>query len=104
MVAKDTHINVVSPSKLCRRLPGSVDWVPAYSVSGRVRLNESVVGACMFLAVTRPFTSTCPDLWEVNAESIHIHPIQEARKTLVEARQALMHQLQVHEICFQISH
>ena len=44
------------------------------------------------------------DLWKIDAESVHIHPVQEARKALVKPRQTFMHQLQVHEIGFKISH
>lgn len=44
------------------------------------------------------------DLWKINAESVHIHSVQEARKTLIEPRETLMHQLKVHEIGLKISH
>lgn len=43
-------------------------------------------------------------LWKINAESIHVHSIQEACKAFIEPAQALVHQLQMHEIGFQIGH
>lgn len=43
-------------------------------------------------------------LRKIHAESIHIHAIQEPSKALAEARQTLMHQLQLHEIALQIRH
>ena len=43
-------------------------------------------------------------LRKIYAESIHIQAIKETCKTLAESRQALVHQLQVHEISFQVSH
>ena len=43
-------------------------------------------------------------LWEIHTESIHVQSVQEAGEALAEARQALMHQLQVHEVGFKVSH
>lgn len=45
-----------------------------------------------------------PYLWEVHAESVHVQSVQEAGEALTEARQTLVHQLQVHEIGFKIGH
>lgn len=42
--------------------------------------------------------------WEVHTERIHIQAVQETRKTLAETRQALMHQLEVHEVGLQVGH
>lgn len=43
-------------------------------------------------------------LWEVHAESAHVQSVEEAAEALIEAVQALVQKLQVHEICFQIGH
>ena len=43
-------------------------------------------------------------LWEVHTESAHVQSVEEAAKALVEAVQALVQKLQVHEVCFQIGH
>lgn len=43
-------------------------------------------------------------LREIHTESIHVQPIQEARETLAEPGQALVHQLQVHEVRFEVGH
>lgn len=43
-------------------------------------------------------------LWEIHTERIHIQPVEETGKTLTEARQALVHQLQVHEVGLEICH
>lgn len=43
-------------------------------------------------------------LGEVHTKRVHVHAIQEASETLAKARQTLVHQLQVHEIGFQVGH
>ena len=43
-------------------------------------------------------------LWKVDAEGVHVHPIEKARKTLIEPAEAFVHQLQVHEVGFQVGH
>jgi len=43
-------------------------------------------------------------LWKVDTESIHVHTVEEAREALGEARQAFVHQLQLHEVLFEIGH
>lgn len=43
-------------------------------------------------------------LWEVHTESAHVQSIEEASEALVEAVQALVQKLQVHEVCFQVGH
>ena len=43
-------------------------------------------------------------LWEINAESVHVHAVQESGEALAEPRQALMHDLQGHEVLLQIRH
>lgn len=43
-------------------------------------------------------------LWKVDAEGRHVHAIQEGTEILVEARDGLVQQLEVHHVGFQISH
>ena len=43
-------------------------------------------------------------LWEIHTESAHVQSVEEATETLVEAIQALVQELQVHKVCFQIGH
>ena len=43
-------------------------------------------------------------LRKIHTKRIHIHPVQERREALVEPAQALVHQLQVHEVGFQVRH
>lgn len=41
-------------------------------------------------------------LGEIHTERIHVQPIQEASKALAEARQALVHELKMHHVGFEI--
>lgn len=43
-------------------------------------------------------------LWEVDAESTHVHAVEEGAKAFVEAVQTLVQQLQVHHVGFQVGH
>lgn len=42
--------------------------------------------------------------WEIDAESIHVHAVEKPSEALREARQAFVHQLQLHEVLFEIGH
>lgn len=42
--------------------------------------------------------------WEVYAKGTHVHAVEEGAEALVEAVQALVQQLQVHEVGFQVGH
>lgn len=44
------------------------------------------------------------NLWKVYTERAHVQSIEKASKALVEAVQALIEELQVHEIRFQVGH
>lgn len=46
--------------------------------------------------------ATC--LWEVNTKGIHIEPVEETSKALAEASQALVHELEVHQVRLQVGH
>lgn len=43
-------------------------------------------------------------LWEINAEGIHVQPVEKTRKALAETSQTLVHQLEVHKVRLQIDH
>jgi hypothetical protein len=43
-------------------------------------------------------------LGKIHTEGVHVQPVQEARKALAEPRQALVHQLQLHEVGLQVRH
>lgn len=49
-------------------------------------------------------TGIVPYLGEIDAESIHIQAIKKTGEIFAETRQTLVHQLQVHEVGFQIGH
>lgn len=71
-------------------------------------LNESDIGACKVRFHQYSIRSAPRCLWsylgEIHAERVHIQAIQEARKALTEPCQALVHQLQVHEVSLQVRH
>ena len=41
---------------------------------------------------------------EVDAESAHVHAVEEGAEVLVEAAEAFVQELQVHEVGFQVGH
>lgn len=43
-------------------------------------------------------------LWEVDAERVDLEAVEEAGKALIEARQALVHDLHVHEVGLEVRH
>lgn len=43
-------------------------------------------------------------LRKVDAESVHVHAIQEPSEALAEPRKALVHQLQLHKVLLQVGH
>lgn len=43
-------------------------------------------------------------LWEIHTEGVHVHAVEKTGEAFAEARQTLMHQLQMHEIGLQIRH
>lgn len=43
-------------------------------------------------------------LGEINTESIHVQAVEEGGEALVESLEALVHELEVHEVGFQIGH
>lgn len=43
-------------------------------------------------------------LGELDAKRIHVDAVQEAGKALGEARQALVHDLEVHHVCLEVGH
>jgi hypothetical protein len=43
-------------------------------------------------------------LWKVDTEGVHVHAVEKASKALGEARQALMHQLQLDKIRLEVGH
>lgn len=43
-------------------------------------------------------------LGEIDAKRTHVHAVQEGAKVLGEAREALVEELQVHEVGFQVGH
>jgi hypothetical protein len=43
-------------------------------------------------------------LREIHAESAHVQSVEEAAKALVEAIEALVQELQVHEVGFKVGH
>lgn len=62
-------------------------------------------GNCQhYLLYTFQFQVVKTNFWKVHTECAHVQPIEEASKALVEAVQALIEELQVHEICFQVGH
>lgn len=40
--------------------------------------------------------------WKIDAKGIHVEPVEEAGKVLAEARQALVHELEVHHVGLEI--
>ena len=58
---------------------------------------------------SRGASASCPGpplayLWKVDTESIHVHAVEKGGKALREARQALVHQLQLHKVLLQVGH
>lgn len=49
-------------------------------------------------------TNTPAYLWKIHAKRIHIQTVQKACEALAKPRQALVHELQVHEVRLQIGH
>lgn len=44
------------------------------------------------------------DLGEIHTERVHVQSVEEGGEVLVEARQALVHELQMHEVRFEVGH
>ena len=43
-------------------------------------------------------------LWEVDAESIHVQAVEKGCEAFAEAREGLVHELQLHEVLLQVGH
>ena len=79
--------------------------IPFCASASLALLNESAIGACSnYLASQKVSGTSRSYLWEIDAERVHIQAVQETSKTLAEPRQALVHQLQMHEVGLKIGH
>jgi hypothetical protein len=74
-------------------------------------LKDSTTGAwrCIshFSHGRRPFPPSVAMhayLWKINTECVHVHAVEKAGKALREARQALMHELQLDKIRLEVGH
>lgn len=79
------------------------------SGSDRSLRNDSVTGAYSELVSLagnelQSWRRRIEYLWEVDAKSIHVEPVEKAGEGLAEAGQALVHELEVHHIGFQVCH
>jgi hypothetical protein len=43
-------------------------------------------------------------LGEIHDERIHVEPVEETRETLSEPAEALVHELKMHQVCFEVGH
>jgi hypothetical protein len=57
-----------------------------------------------YLLTPPPKTLFNRRLWEIDTEGPDVESVQKGGKALAEPRQALVHELQVHEVGFEVGH
>lgn len=87
-------------------MAGIATTVPLCASASFALRKDSGIGACKhLLARLDRYNHLGPShLGEIDTKRIHVHAVQKTGKALAETRQTLMHQLQMHEIGFEVGH
>ena len=74
--------------------------LPALLISGKIQTQApSQSQERLFLRIVGP-----AHLGKIDAEGIHVEAVEEAGETFAKTRQALVHELEVHHVGFEVGH